>query len=69
MIVGLPGYMAAANATAQMFEPAEINSRQALLYFGLIYVVVNAAIFTFILIAAWQLVAALWTVKKHPKRI
>ncbi|MEP6742930.1 MAG: hypothetical protein ABJB61_10570 [bacterium] len=69
MVVGLPGYMAAANSTLQVFGPDKINSEQALFYFGLTYVVVNAAIFMLVFIAGWQLLAALQRLIKHRRRI
>lgn len=68
-VVGLPGYMAAANSTAQLFDPNEINSGRALFYFGLIYVVVNGAIFNLIFIAVWQMIVALRRSPKHIERI
>ncbi len=69
MILGLPGYMAAANLTLQMFGADRINSWQTLFYFGLIYVVVNASIFMFIFIAFWQAFGALRRLSGYGRRI
>ena len=59
MFLGLPGYGTAATVTSVIYGPDDINSRRALVWFGFVYVLVNAAFFNSLFIVVWKTVAAL----------
>jgi hypothetical protein len=56
MYAGLPGYSTAMTTATLTFGGD--GSRSVLVYFGFIYVLVNAAFFSLLLIVGWQIIAA-----------
>ena len=67
MFGGLPGYGAAMTLTTMMYDGD--SSRRAVVVFGTIYVLVNAAFFNSIFIAAWKMIAAMGRSSKRRRRI
>jgi hypothetical protein len=64
---GLPGYGAAMTLTTLMYDGD--SSHRAVVVFGTIYVLVNAAFFNTIFIAAWKTIAAMSRFSRGRRRI